>query len=57
MSTNDDVFAVIKGASQTTRRRYNNSSNNSSSDAALRRLYIVPMKGGVYDKLHGPLEE
>jgi len=44
ISTNDDVLSVLK-----TSKKY----NSSSVEAALRRLYIVPVKGGPFEKLHG----
>jgi hypothetical protein len=44
MSTNDDIFTKLRGGKKF---------NKASVDAAIRRLYILPVKSGSYDKLHG----
>jgi hypothetical protein len=46
MTTNDEILSVLQ------QQRRN---NHSSVNAALRRLYIVPMKMGVFEKIHGRL--
>ena len=44
INTNDDIFKVMRK-----QKRY----GKESVDGALRRLYIVPVKGGTYERLHG----
>lgn len=44
MTTNDEVFSVLRS-----QKKY----NSSSVAAALRRVYIVPMKAGSFEKMHG----
>lgn len=46
ITTNDEVFGVLKA-----QKKF----NKSSVDAALRRLYIVPVKAGPFERLHGRL--
>jgi len=48
ITTNDEVLNVIHG-----QKKY----NNASVVAALRRLYIIPVKGGPYEKLHGRIDK
>jgi hypothetical protein len=44
ITTNDDIFTKLRS-----QKKF----NKASIDAAIRRLYIVPVKSGTYDKLHG----
>lgn len=44
ITTNDEVFTVL---------RQQKKINQASVDAALRRLYLVPVKAGAFEKLHG----
>ena len=44
MSTNDDILSKLRSS-----KKY----NKASIDAAIRRLYIIPVKTGAYDRLHG----
>lgn len=48
ITSNDEVLSLLR-----TQKRY----NSVSVDAALRRLYLIPLKMGKFDKLHGRLPE
>jgi len=44
ITSNDEIFSCLKAQKKYTK---------ASIDAALRRLYIVPVKAGSFEKLHG----
>lgn len=46
ITTNDDLFTTLMA-----QRKY----NSASVAAALRRLYIIPMKGCAFDAIHGKM--
>lgn len=48
ITTNDDIYSKLRG---------NKKCNQASVDAALRRLYIIPMKAGSFEKLHGGISK
>lgn len=51
LSTNDDVLTVLNGMANDVKHRVNQESIN----AALRRLYLVPLKSEMFDKKHGKI--
>ncbi len=44
ITSNDEVLTVLR-----TQKKY----NQQSADAAIRRLYIIPLKMGQFEKMHG----